>query len=237
MTRERLFCVCSDGKEGLGTLSQSLCQGWQGRPPLHRVLLPGHAVPHRELGLGRRQLEVSQITSVAPGMSPLAGASDHPDCSCLEPLHEEGVLGQSWGALGPQQLPQSKTHQHVPPNTSQQCGQTPASSPLTLARGRTMKAPPPPDSTMMATNLGLTAQKELSHVTLETRMSSYIWSAFTGCPNTCRNLLWRTTRRLMAGGTGSATTSPPRHSLEGFQSPQASDRLLLLWAQQEPWEH
>lgn len=97
MTRERLFCVCSDGKEGLGTLSQSLCQGWQGRPPLHRVLLPGHAVPHRELELGRRQLEVSQITSVAPGMSPLAGASDHPSCSCPEPPHEEGMLGQTWG--------------------------------------------------------------------------------------------------------------------------------------------
>lgn len=35
-----------------------------------------------------------------------------------------------------------------------------------------MKAPPPLASMMMATNLGLTAQKELSHVTLETRMSS-----------------------------------------------------------------
>lgn len=72
-----------------------------------------------------------------------------------------------------------------------------------------MKAPPPPDSTMMAKNLGLTAQKELSHVTLETRMSSYIWSAFTGCPKTCRNLLWRTTRRLMAGGARGQAVGPP----------------------------
>lgn len=85
-----------------------------------------------------------------------------------------------------------------------------------------MKAPPPPDSTMMATNLGLTAQKELSHVTLDTRMSSYIWSAFTGCPNTCRNLLWRTTRRLMAGGTGSGHHLPTLAQLQGFCSPQAS---------------
>lgn len=49
---ERLFCVCSDGKEGLGTPSQSLCQGWQGRPPLHWVLLPGHAVPPGNWGWG-----------------------------------------------------------------------------------------------------------------------------------------------------------------------------------------
>ena len=84
-----------------------------------------------------------------------------------------------------------------------------------------MKAPPPPASTMMATNLGLTAQKELSHVTLETRMSSYIWSAFTGCPKTCRNLLWRTTRRLMAGGRRVRPRPPPaQHG--GVSPPHAS---------------
>ena len=38
----------------------------------------------------------------------------------------------------------------------------------TLARGSTMKAPPPADSTMMARNLGLTAQKVESHEDLET---------------------------------------------------------------------
>ncbi|MPC39606.1 hypothetical protein E2C01_033146 [Portunus trituberculatus] len=31
--------------------------------------------------------------------------------------------------------------------------------PLGISRGRTMKAPPPPDSTIMAQNFGLTAQK------------------------------------------------------------------------------
>lgn len=35
---------------------------------------------------------------------------------------------------------------------------------LTLLSGRTMKAPPPLASTIMATNLGLTEQKLLSHV-------------------------------------------------------------------------
>lgn len=43
---------------------------------------------------------------------------------------------------------------------------------LTLEMGRTRKDPPPLDSTMTARNFGLMAQKELSHVTLETRMSS-----------------------------------------------------------------
>lgn len=43
---------------------------------------------------------------------------------------------------------------------------------LTLKRGKTRNAPPPLDSTMTARNFGLTAQNELSHVTLETRMSS-----------------------------------------------------------------
>lgn len=103
---------------------------------------------------------------------------------------------------------QSTARHHAPHPTPPTGGPVPA-PPFTLARGRTMKAPPPPDSTMMARNLGLTAQKELSHVTLETRMSSYIWSAFTGCPKTCRNLLWRTTRRLMAGGGRVRTWRPP----------------------------
>lgn len=52
-----------------------------------------------------------------PGMSPLAGADDQPSCCCPECPHEEGVLGQSWGSQGPQQLPKIKTHQHIPPNT------------------------------------------------------------------------------------------------------------------------
>lgn len=43
---------------------------------------------------------------------------------------------------------------------------------LTFERGKTKKAPPPLDSTITARNFGLTAQNELSHVTLETRMSS-----------------------------------------------------------------
>lgn len=42
----------------------------------------------------------------------------------------------------------------------------------TFCRGRTRKAPPPLASTMMATKEGLTAQKVLSQVTRETRMSS-----------------------------------------------------------------
>lgn len=42
----------------------------------------------------------------------------------------------------------------------------------TLLRGNTMKAPPPLASTIMATNLGLTEQKLLSHVIWEIRMSS-----------------------------------------------------------------
>lgn len=42
----------------------------------------------------------------------------------------------------------------------------------TLCKGSTRNAPPPLASTMMATNRGLTAQKELSQVTRETRMSS-----------------------------------------------------------------
>ena len=43
---------------------------------------------------------------------------------------------------------------------------------LTFASGSTMKAPPPPDSTMMATNLGLTAQNVESQEDLDTRMLS-----------------------------------------------------------------
>ncbi len=42
----------------------------------------------------------------------------------------------------------------------------------TLWRGRTRKAPPPLASIIMATNLGLTVQNALSHVTLDTRISS-----------------------------------------------------------------
>ena len=41
-----------------------------------------------------------------------------------------------------------------------------------LASGRTRKAPPPPDSTITATNLGLTAQKVESQLDLDTRMLS-----------------------------------------------------------------
>ena len=44
--------------------------------------------------------------------------------------------------------------------------------PRTLDKGRTMKAPPPADSTMMARNLGLTAQNVESHEDLETRTLS-----------------------------------------------------------------
>lgn len=43
---------------------------------------------------------------------------------------------------------------------------------LTFCRGRTRKAPPPLASTIIATNLGFTAQKALSQVTRETLMSS-----------------------------------------------------------------
>lgn len=43
---------------------------------------------------------------------------------------------------------------------------------LTLLWGKTMKAPPPADSTMMARNLGLTAQKVESQEDLETLMLS-----------------------------------------------------------------
>lgn len=115
---------------------------------------------------------------------------------------------------------QSTARHHTPHPTPPTGGPVPT-PPFTLARGRTMKAPPPPDSTMMARNLGLTAQNELSHVTLETRMSSYIWSAFTGCPKTCRNLLWRTTRRLMAGGGTGQDVAPPSRA-QGPQHPQIS---------------
>ena len=43
---------------------------------------------------------------------------------------------------------------------------------ITLANGRTMNAPPPADSTMMARNLGLTAQKVESQEDFETRTLS-----------------------------------------------------------------
>lgn len=43
---------------------------------------------------------------------------------------------------------------------------------LTLLWGKTMKAPPPADSTMMARNFGLTAQNVESQLDLETRMLS-----------------------------------------------------------------
>lgn len=43
---------------------------------------------------------------------------------------------------------------------------------LTLLWGRTMKAPPPADSTMMARNLGFTAQNVESHELLDTLMLS-----------------------------------------------------------------
>lgn len=64
-----------------------------------------------------------------------------------------------------------------------------------MLRGRTMKAPPPADSTMMARNLGLTAQKVESHDDLDTLMLSKHWSLFSPVPYTCRNLLERTTRK------------------------------------------
>lgn len=85
MTHERLFCVCSDGKEGLGTLSQPLCQSWQGRPSLHWVLLPGHAAPPGNWGWGEgswgfprstplpqgcHPWQVPMITQVVPALSP-----------------------------------------------------------------------------------------------------------------------------------------------------------------------
>jgi hypothetical protein len=44
--------------------------------------------------------------------------------------------------------------------------------PPTFTTGITMKAPPPPDSTMTATNFGFTAQKVESHDALETLMLS-----------------------------------------------------------------
>lgn len=158
--------------------------------------------------------------------SPRSPPGRHPPPSCPrpEPPREIGDIVAKLGRGGwsrPTAAPQKQSPSACPPSTSRGGGggQTLAASPLTLARGRTMKAPPPPDSTMMATNLGLTAQKELSHVTLETRMSSYIWSAFTGCPKTCRNLLWRTTRRLMAGGCRVRLRPPPCYSMEGFWPP------------------
>ena len=43
---------------------------------------------------------------------------------------------------------------------------------ITLANGRTMNAPPPADSTMMARNLGLTVQKVESQEDFETRTLS-----------------------------------------------------------------
>jgi len=43
---------------------------------------------------------------------------------------------------------------------------------LTLLCGKTMKAPPPADSTMMARNLGFTAQNVESQLDLDTRMLS-----------------------------------------------------------------
>lgn len=44
--------------------------------------------------------------------------------------------------------------------------------PLALLCGRTMKAPPPADSTMMARNLGFTAQNVESHDDLDTLILS-----------------------------------------------------------------
>ena len=63
-------------------------------------------------------------------------------------------------------------HQHIQKwyNESQTDAKSHAAP--TLLRGNTMKAPPPLASTIMATNLGLTEQKLLSHVICEIRMSS-----------------------------------------------------------------
>lgn len=214
--REKSFCAPSDGKEGLGWGPQPLCWGGHGRPSPHWDA-PWASCAPGEFGLGRKQPAVSPHHLGRP-----RDVTHPPVVPAPSPHARLGILWQSWGGgggPGPRQLPKSRAHQHVPPVYPGEGGQTLAASPLTLARGRTMKAPPPPDSTMMATNLGLTAQKELSHVTLETRMSSYIWSAFTGCPKTCRNLLWRTTRRLMAGGCRVRLRPPPCYSMEGFWPP------------------
>lgn len=75
--RERLLCVPSDGKEGLGTPSQPLCWGGQGRPPSHWAAPWASRAPG-EFGLARKQPGVSCITSVTPETSPFTGASDHP---------------------------------------------------------------------------------------------------------------------------------------------------------------
>lgn len=61
-------------------------------------------------------------------------------------------------------------------------------------RGRTIKAPPPPDSTMIAQNLGLTAQNVESQDALLTRTLSKHCSLLRQVPYTCRNLLCRTRR-------------------------------------------
>ena len=193
--------------------------GWAEQTPTP----PGSPWPSHtpgDCGLGRKQPGFPASPQSPPSQAPMI----NPGCPCPEPPREDGDVGAKLERSGLPAAPEQQSPPARPPPVHPTGGQTPAASKLTLARGRTMKAPPPPDSTMMARNLGLTAQKELSHVTLETRMSSYIWSAFTGCPKTCRNLLWRTTRRLMAGGAQGQAATPPRHSMEGFWPPQASER-------------
>lgn len=66
---------------------------------------------------------------------------------------------------------------------------------LILLSGRTINAPPPPDSTIIAQNLGLTAQNVESHDDLLTRTLSKHCSLFKHVPYTCLNLLVRTSRK------------------------------------------
>lgn len=120
VSRERLFSVCSDGS---GDPLPVFLPGLAGQTPPTPGAAPWARCAPRELGLGTRQLGVSQITSVLPGMSPLVGAEDHPVVSALSPHVRRGC----WGKAGEFYSSESKTHHHVPPDTSQQCGQTPAS--------------------------------------------------------------------------------------------------------------
>ena len=75
---------------------------------------------------------------------------------CVLALTDRGCAYKSYHAM-------SRTGPLCPPTRG-----TSGDSLPTLACGRMRKAPPPPDSTITATNFGLTAQNVESHDDLET---------------------------------------------------------------------
>ena len=136
MPQERLFCVPSDGKHGLGT------------PPRHSAGV-GRADPHptrislgithpRGLWPGEKAAGVSRITSVAPFTS----ADDQPTVSLPRaPTRGRGCWGEA-GALWAPSSPRTAEPTSTSPPSTSHGGPDPGSLQTHLGEGQDHEGPP-----------------------------------------------------------------------------------------------